>query len=174
MLIAKRVWGRLDALMGYAVLGGIAILWALLAVLPVHKAKAAISGLQTAFLSVSSAQLLALNTTPLTVVAAPGAGFSIRVISATFSYTYLTSAYTDSGAAGLYYGSSTGTLINPTATFKTTLTETSSFINSGGVISTNVARANLDNEALVLTDTANPAAGAGSMQVQVDYVIAQD
>ena len=51
------------------------------------------SSLQSASLVIPSAQVLALNTTPQTIVAAQGAGKAIEVISASVKLDYNTTAY---------------------------------------------------------------------------------
>lgn len=55
--------------------------------------------LESAVVTVSTAELLLLNTTPKTLVAAPGAGIAIVPVSATMFLDYATTAY-DGIAAG--------------------------------------------------------------------------
>lgn len=54
---------------------------------------AGVANIYEASLSLTSTQILALNT-PIDIVAAPGAGKYIEVISASFVYTFVTTAYT--------------------------------------------------------------------------------
>jgi len=52
-------------------------------------------GLQSATVTLSSAQLLDLHNTPVTLVAAPGAGKFIRPVSVSWLSTHVTTAYTN-------------------------------------------------------------------------------
>lgn len=60
---------------------------------------------QVAKVTLSSAQLLALKTTPISLLAAPGAGKAIDVISITLRYVFGTTAYTlNAGTFKIFYG----------------------------------------------------------------------
>jgi hypothetical protein len=62
--------------------------------------------MQSATVSLSSAQLLALNSSPVTIVPAPGAGNVILVLGIVEEFTAGADAYTDSGGeTGLYFSS---------------------------------------------------------------------
>lgn len=61
--------------------------------LPFSSIKAMFGNVQAAELSIPTAQVLTLNGTPLDIVAAPGAGYAIEVISASFKLTYNSIAY---------------------------------------------------------------------------------
>lgn len=61
--------------------------------------------LQVATLRLTSAQILALDTVPIQIVAAPGAGAVVSPVVAAVSYTFGTKAYnTAGGAGGAYLG----------------------------------------------------------------------
>jgi hypothetical protein len=64
---------------------------------------------QTDVLSYTSAQVNALNTTPQTLVAAPGAGYIIQPITATCICTFVSTASTLTGYLYIGYGVATGT-----------------------------------------------------------------
>ena len=51
------------------------------------------NGVKAVSVSLTSADILSLNSTPIVAVAAPGAGVYIEVISASIFYTYLTAVY---------------------------------------------------------------------------------
>ncbi len=53
----------------------------------------AMGDIYEAELSITTAQVLALNTTPLAIVAAPGAGYAIELLSASMSLTFSSIAY---------------------------------------------------------------------------------
>src|SRR5579859_6707942 len=162
-MFAKRAFNHLRA-----ALGALAVL-ALLIAFPIHKARAqSISGVQTAVIKLTSAQILALNTTPVPAIPAPGTGFVIHIFSVTYSLTYLASGgttYADTGSAGPYYGTSAGQAINPSITMHTALTSAQSQIVTGGISSISTVRASMDNQPVVITDTANPTTGNGTMVV---------
>lgn len=58
-------------------------------------------------LSITTAQVLALNTTPQTIVAAPGAGYAIQVISASGKITYNSVTYATNGELVIYTDTAT-------------------------------------------------------------------
>src|SRR5215831_10121310 len=56
-------------------------------------------------LTLTSAQLLALKATPVSIIPAPGSGKFINVIGANVYYSFLTAAYTlNAGTLKLYHG----------------------------------------------------------------------
>jgi hypothetical protein len=59
-------------------------------------------------MSFTSAQLLALNTTPITLVAATGAGTMIIVESVIYEYTRVTTDYNTNSDGGIFYGTPAG------------------------------------------------------------------
>ena len=60
---------------------------------------------QSVTVSLSSAQLLALNTTPVTIVPAPGVGKYTLVLGASYELIYGSAAYSNLDTPGLFYGS---------------------------------------------------------------------
>lgn len=65
------------------------------------------TGVISTYVDLTNAQVLALNTTPVTVVAAPGVGKYVDVIAVTLAFNY-TGAYTGPVNAKLYYSSRIG------------------------------------------------------------------
>jgi hypothetical protein len=63
------------------------------------------TSIYTKTISVTAAQILAMATTPVTLVAAPGANRVLNIISANAYYTYVTTAYTTAGILRLNMGS---------------------------------------------------------------------
>ena len=119
-------------------------------------------------LVITTAQVLALNSTPLTIVAAPGAGYAIEVISASVKITFNTTPYATSTSialvdltAGTYQLTSTGFLA-ATGTIHSKLIPTDG-INAGNII---------ENGALkVYVPTADPTAGDSDIKIFVQYRI---
>ena len=119
--------------------------------------------IKTATVSVSSAEILALNGTPKQLVAAPGAGKILVPIAVTYKFTYGSAAYT--------------TNLNLRLRMGFTLTQNAGILGlsgnayamqplAGGVVSSDVS-----NTAITLdVATGDPAAGNGTMIVYVSYV----
>ena len=62
------------------------------------------NALQTVKVSISSAQILAMFSTPITIIAAPGAGKLISIDKAIFVYNFNTTAYNTNTTIALYDG----------------------------------------------------------------------
>lgn len=120
-------------------------------------------GVQTAKVSVSSAEIIALNGTPKQLVAAPGAGKILVPVSVAYKFTFGSVAYT--------------TNLNLRLRMGFTLTQNAGILGlsgnayamqplAGGVVSADVSNTaiNLD------VATGNPAAGDGTLIVYVSYV----
>lgn len=125
----------------------------------------------TVKVSLSSAEILALNTTPKTLIAAPGAGKIIQPIIYLWVYTYGTVTYATNTNADVYY---TGSLV---LTGTTILNRTASTIQRQGTASVTaasflVASQDITNKALMLNvQTGDPTAGDGTLAVHVSYLI---
>lgn len=118
--------------------------------------------------SITSAQIKALNTTPITVVAAQGAGYAIQPLSVLFHYIYSTAAYATNTNLQLWYNGYTNNLI----TSNTVLLGVASTYSLSSPVSGTLTAADLDNKALVLTVlTGDPATGAGTLDVYVTYAL---
>ena len=115
----------------------------------------------TTEVNVSSAQLLAINSTPITVLDAPGAGkyFELR---ARLEYTYGGTAYTVSGGGYLYL-----TQGNPDVYFdRTAITQTENTASFG--YTTGFVKM---NSAVQFTSPSNPTTGNGTVRLIVQYKI---
>lgn len=120
--------------------------------------------------SLSPANILALNTTPITLVPAPGVGFMVKPITGSIVYRHVSAPYTGGGNTNLFYGSSAGS------------TSGTSFAGAFQVASNRVllevvatsgtfATAQVDNLALVLQSPTAFAGGDGTALLTVDYVV---
>jgi hypothetical protein len=139
--------------------------------LPFSSIKDMFGNVQAAELSIPTASVLTLNATPLDIVAAPGAGYAIEVISATYGATYNSVAYATytqlqlitAGATIAQYNIPSG--LTFTASGKWQMYQYSSAF---GATSTQV----IENAALqVKVATGNPTAGNSDIKVYVLYRI---
>jgi|SRR5581483_7948978 len=126
-----------------------------------------------ASIPISAAQLIALNSTPVTIIPAPGAGFAIALESLILEMTRTSTQFTGGGAVGPVYAGATGTFLTAnqmaaadvTGTAGTTTRLLSAGSPAGGVSLTANAAVQL------FAATANFAAGTGTMKVFATYSI---
>lgn len=139
----------------------IALVW-------INTATATAQILVTRKTSVTSAQIKALNTTPITLVAAQGSGYAIQPLSVLFHYNYSTAAYATNTNLQVWYNGYTNNLI----TSNTVLLGVASTYSLSLPVSGTLTAADLDNKALVLTVlTGDPVTGAGTLDVYVTYAL---
>jgi hypothetical protein len=118
-------------------------------------------------LTISTAQVLALNSTPLTIAAAPGAGFAIDVLSASMKMTYNSIAYTTNIQLELFTTGATA----PQVFWASSLGLSSSAITRSQNTSGS-ANQLIENAALTVTvATGDPTAGDSDITVYVSYRI---
>lgn len=123
---------------------------------------------------VSSAELLAINATPKTIVAAPGAGFFTKIHAALAVLNYNSAAYANNGILGLYETNAAGTLLTGTLTLASFLALTADAIKelhpTAASATTGLTR--LDNKAVVLTQaTGESISGNSPVDVHCWYSI---
>ena len=130
--------------------------------------------LQTTTTILSTAQILALQGTPVILVAAPGLGFTILPLAFTIIFFGGSAAYTDAGGAVSFsLGSATQALAS-NAIFTTATSPNKQIQRIDGLVATDIAGnpPNDDNAALTISKaTNNFAAGNGTAKVIVHYVI---
>lgn len=118
--------------------------------------------------TITSAQILALFTTPISLVAAPGAGLAIVVHRITASVDYGTAAYATNVTLEFRYTNGSGTKVS--ADIAALLDATADKIVSvGGIEAATVLTANAAVVARVATG--NPVTGDSPIAVSVDYSI---
>lgn len=119
---------------------------------------------------VPNSKVLTLFSAPTQILAAPGAGNLFDVIDMVAENVFLTGAYTGGGAIQLSYG--TGVTVPATATIPASFLTNpvaNQVIKVAGALANNLASA-ITNKALFLAAaTADFAAGAGSLKVNVSY-----
>lgn len=118
----------------------------------------------------SSADLLALNTTPITVASAIGAGYALVPVGISYRYTYGTAAYT--GSYNIQLKSSTATGSDVFLTIPS-VTLNSGASRSGGTPTNTGTGINaiVENDDLVLSSSAAISTGDGVLTVWVTYTI---
>ena len=124
-------------------------------------------------LTISSAQLLALNATPLTIVANPGAGYHIEVTSATASMTFNSAAYATNTTLQLINTGADIAQLQDTAILLSTVNKITKFkdVTSATAGQTQI----LSNTALqVKIATGEAITGNSPIKVVVTYKIVQD
>lgn len=132
-----------------------------------------ISTPQTVKIDLTSAQILALHTTPTTVAAAPGVGYAIAPVGLVWKFTYGSVQYTDGGGSNdIALRASTASYANrcggvPQASIKAAA-------NSSGPVSILVGsgiNAIVENDSFVLAANSAFSAGDGTLTVWVTYSV---
>lgn len=131
-----------------------------------------------ATVTLTSAQLLALSTTPITVIPAPGAGFYLWPQYYTMEYTFGGVAYTGTGSCSLIYGPPP--IVNPTnlITLYNWTAVTSGIIHAAfscafiGLCGEGLTPITTINNAAVVFSAANALTlGNGTLKITVNYSV---
>lgn len=127
--------------------------------------------------ALTAANMIAMYTTPVALIAAPGAGKSIVVSKLAFTITRTSTAFTGGGAAIVQYDSTAnggGTQALDSTLASTVITGaagTSVSIRNGAVIS-DLASTSIQNKGLYISNaTAVFAAGTGTATADIWYVV---
>ena len=123
-----------------------------------------------ASLTIATASVLTLNATPLTIVAAPGAGKYIEVISASSTMTFVSAAYATNTTLQLICDGATIAQLQDTAILLSTVTKNTKFkdVTSAAAGETQI----IANTALKVKIAAgNPITGDSGIVVKVIYRI---
>lgn len=126
----------------------------------------ALSQVVTVELSLSSAQILALNTTPVELLPAPGSGKAINILSAVGQMHFLTAAYaTHTVLALVYHGQAAGPLQS------TTLLPISSGVLIDPLVASGQPQLLSDTGLDVTVLAGDPTAGSGTLKLYVTYEV---
>lgn len=121
-------------------------------------------------ISLTPAEILALNAAPKTLVPSPGAGYVLEFLSAVFILDYNTTAYATNGDITVHYTDGSGVAVSDTIALTDFLDETADTIRNCQVLSADTAM--IANAPLVLNcATGNPTAGDSPVRVKVAYRI---
>lgn len=117
---------------------------------------------------ITSAELLALYTTPKELVCAPGGAYVNEFISAVLLLDYGTATYATNGDLTVRETNGSGTAVSDTVAAADFLHKTTDFVRVVQALSADTAV--LANKALVLCcGTGNPATGDGVVRVRTAY-----
>lgn len=124
----------------------------------------------------TSAQIKALNVTPVTIVPAQGAGLVIQIVSCSSAFSYAgTNAFTGGGACGLKYASGSGTSIANSIMTTTQMLSTNNYYVIPLLASIATNASNTENQPVVITNTgsayAGNAAADNTCTIYVTYLI---
>lgn len=131
------------------------------------------NAVDTATVTITSAQLLALFTTAINLVAAPGANKVLEFVSGTLSYIYNTTAYTINGSTNLSikYKDKTGADVSSTRATTGVIDQTANVYSLFRPLTAQLALdANAINQPLCLAlAAANPTLGDGTLKLTIKY-----
>jgi hypothetical protein len=122
----------------------------------------------TVKVSLTSADILALNTTVFTLIPAQGAGTIVNVLKVWYSYNYNTTAYAGAGSLTVKFESVSGVPIS--GNIAGILSSGSNIIGMPSMsVGTYVATFGFDNTAVVLYNTTAQTLGDGTLDVYITY-----
>jgi hypothetical protein len=133
---------------------------------------AVISGPVTIQVTIPSAQVLTSNTTPVILIAAPGAGYYINVINIKNKMLFRTAAYTTNLGGRVGFPTATINAFNLNDILDATLTKRTQppIITDTATVAS--VTQYLENQPLQYTTaTGNPAAGDGDLVIDITFQI---
>ena len=125
---------------------------------------------QYATRTLTSAEILALGTTPITLIAAPGAGKAIWVKNVYSRINYNTTTYSDN-ILYLNINGATDNVGELNAFLKSTITKFSKFNIFSDFLPSATSTGFLENSALKISSNTNPTTGNSTIDVLVEYQI---
>jgi hypothetical protein len=135
------------------------------------------STLQTATVTITTAQIKALHGTPVSIIATPGSGKFIEVLSILYEYNYGTAVFaTGTSAPNLYYAGTSGQAIGTNGLASAILTTGTSGVTMDvpvfPTVTTLTATSAIANVAVVfgLADTTNYTSATGTSTITIQLV----
>jgi len=123
----------------------------------------------TAKLTIATADVLTLNTTPIEIVAAPGAGYAIEVISASMKMVYVSATYATNTSLELITAGATNS--QASTVIKNSASTIRRFADATTLASATATQL-VDNAALNVTvASGDPTAGDSDITIYVTYRI---
>jgi len=126
--------------------------------------------IQYATRTLTSAEILALATTPITLIAAPGVGKAIFVKNVYSRINYNTTAYSDN-ILYLNINGATDNVGELNAFLKSTITKFSKFNIFSDFLPSTTSTGFLENSALKISSNTNPTTGNSTIDLLVEYQI---
>jgi hypothetical protein len=126
--------------------------------------------IQRAKVTLTSAQIKALNSTPITLIAAPGAGKALSVDEIVATMNFGTTQYTGANAVEIRYTDGSG--VKATGDFASAWLDNAS-TRTDKVIGAAVATAVLNAPIVASVPAANPAAGDGTVTFDISYRVCE-
>ena len=120
--------------------------------------------------TLTSAEILALGTTPITLVAAPGAGKSIWLKNVYARLNFNTTAYSDN-ILYLKINGATDNIGESNNFLKSTITKFSNFVIFSDFLPSTTSTGFLENSALRISSNTNPTTGNSTIDLLVEYQI---
>src|SRR5687767_4226559 len=128
-------------------------------------------GSGTVHVALTAAQIIAMGTTPVSLIAAPGAGMAIIVDNITVKMVTTATAFTGGGAVEFRYTNASGAKVTADiAAAVVTAGAGTSFTNVRGIEASLTCTANAP--IVVRNATAAFAAGTGTAVITIDYHVA--
>lgn len=137
-------------------------------------AAATLTSPQVARVAVSSAQILSLSGTPITIVSAPGSGKAIQILSVFYELIYNTTTYASGGGAGLFFGTAaTANRADVKAPPNNLIVKTISSVVCNTPNSVNIPPVTAANNGALLfgTDSVDYTTGDGTLVINVVYIV---
>lgn len=123
--------------------------------------------------TITSAQILDLHNTPITLLAAPGAGSYYRVLSCDLVYNFNTTAYSTSGgtpSVQAFYGTSSTSITSSSTTLIPSVASKVNFYIANS--STAVTLSDIENKAIIFKNTVGGSSyttGDGTLTCNIVY-----
>jgi hypothetical protein len=120
--------------------------------------------------TLTSAEILALGTTPITLISAPGVGKSIWVKNVYVKLNYNTTTYSDN-TIYLKINGTTDNIGELNNFLKSTITKFGNFSIFTDFLTSTTSTGFLENQALKISSNTNPTTGNGTMYILTEYQI---
>ena len=124
--------------------------------------------------TLTSAQILALNSVPQQIVPAPGAGLIIQPVSFLFAYNYNSAAYATNKTLIIYNNASQSLeyFLNDTLLAQTSSSTAVTVASVGGTQIINSPISSVENQPLMIyVQTGNPTGGDATLTIYTTYTI---